>query len=219
MKKLILTSICGTALALCPEASAATIITETATLSSTAVIPDGDLSGLLQSLVHTSNIAVLTHVSLTLNTTGGWNGDLFAYLWHNGKLVTVVNRPGKTAAMPDGSSSSGMSVTLDDAAATDLHAAVAAAGMAVSGNFQPDGRDADPLVVLDTSPRPDKLADFNGDAGGGQWRLFIADVASGEVATVTSWTVTLTGEQIPEPSASVLLLSGLALLGRRRRRA
>jgi hypothetical protein len=194
-------------------ATASTIVTETFSMSTAAVIPDGDLSGLVQTITPGSTITTVDLLTLTLNTTGGWNGDLYAYLWHNGTLSVLVNRTGRTTALPDGSPTSNMTLTLADAAATDLHMATGA----LTGTFQPDGRDIHPSVALNTSPRTDTLADFIGSPANGDWRLFIADVASGSEATLTSWSITLTGVQIPEPSAAALLMLSLAATGRRRR--
>jgi PEP-CTERM motif len=124
----------------------------------------------------------------------------------------LVNRPGRTATNLAGIASSGLDVTLEDTATTDLHAA-----LANSGTYQPDGRNLSPLNALDTTPRTALLSVFNGIPATGEWRLFIADVATGDTATLTSWSVAITGTSIPEPSAALLLGFGsLALLRRRR---
>jgi subtilisin-like proprotein convertase family protein len=196
---------------------AADILTETFTMSTAVTIPDADLSGILQTITPTVNISSLDLVTVTLNTTGGWNGDLYAYLWHEGTLSVLVNRPGRTTANPDGSATSGMNLTLADSAATDLHLAPGA----LSGTFQPDGRDLHPLLSMDTSVRTDALSDFLVTAPGGEWRLFIADVAGGEEATLVSWSISLTGPAIiPEPSIGLLgAAAALSLLRRRRSNA
>ena len=117
-----------------------------------------------------------------------------------------------TAALPDGSPTSGMTLLLDDAAPTDVHTAPGA----LSGTFQPDGRFIDPDLSLDSTPRTDLLADFTTTSPNGTWRLFIADVAGGDEVTLVSWSLTLTGASVPEP-ASISLLSLAALLALRRR--
>jgi hypothetical protein len=195
-------------------ASAATIVTETFTMSTASVIPDGDLSGLVQTINPATSITTVDLITITLNTTGGWNGDLYAYLWHNGTLSVMVNRPGRTTSLPDGSATGGMTLMLADAAATDLHMATGA----LSGSYQPDGRDIAPSLALDTSPRTDSLADFIGSPASGDWRLFIADVANGGQANLTSWSITLTGAQVPEPTSAALMAISLAAMTRRRRR-
>ncbi len=193
-------------------AMAATVITETFFVSTSSVIPDGDLSGLVQVINPSTSITNVDLITITLNTTGGWNGDLYAYLWHNGTLSVMVNRPGRTLANPLGSATSGMTLTLADSATTDLHIASGA----LNGTFQPDGRDIHPTLALDTSSRTDSLADFIGLPAAGDWRLFIADASSGDEATLVSWSITLTGA-IPEPGSTLFLLSMVGLAARRRR--
>lgn len=195
-------------------APAANIITETFSLSTSAVIPDGDLSGLLQIINPSTTIDTIDSITMTLNTTGGWNGDMYAYLWHDGVISVLLNRPGRTALLPDGSASSGMTLTLADSAATDVHMAPGA----LSGTFQPDGRDIHPLSAFDTSPRTDLLADFASHPASGEWRLFIADTATGGQATLTSWSISITGpSSIPEPAAGLLALAAVGIASRRRR--
>ena len=87
----------------------------------------------------------------------------------------------------------------------------------LTGAFQPDGRLVDPAVSLDTTPRTAPLSVFNGMSGSGEWRLFVADVATGNSPSVQSWAVHLTGNAVPEPSAAALLALGAALLLRKRR--
>jgi hypothetical protein len=193
-------------------ANAATVITETFSMSTTSVIPDGDLSGLVQIINPATSITTVDMITITLNTTGGWNGDLYAYLWHDGTLSVMVNRPGRTSADPLGSATSGMTLTLADSATTDLHLASGA----LSGTFQPDGRAIHPSSSLDTTPRTDNLAKFVGSTASGDWRLFIADASSGDEATLTSWSITLTGA-VPEPSSALLMVAALGLATRRRR--
>ena len=79
----------------------------------------------------------------------------------------------------------------------------------MTGSFQPDGRTTDPLAVLATDARPAMLSSFTGLDANGSWTLFLADQASGEVSTLQSWSLSITG--VPEPSAA--LLSALAVIG------
>ncbi len=198
--------------------AAAATISETHSLMTTAIIPDNDASGVVQIILPSTNIAILSHISLSLQTTGGWNGDLYAYLWHNGTLSVVVNRIGMTTTDAAGSATSGMNITLDDTATVDVHAPAMISGL-LTGTYQPDGRAVDPAMAYLTAPRTQNLATFAGMPASGEWRLFVADTAAGDTATITSWSITLTGEAVPEPSAAVLLaISGLAALRRRNKR-
>jgi hypothetical protein len=81
-------------------------------------------------------------------TQGGWNGDLYAYLEHNGVISVLLNRPGRTALNSAGAASSGMQLLLADTALTDIHTAISGTfGALATGTYQPDGRAEDPGVV------------------------------------------------------------------------
>ncbi len=64
---------------------------------------------------------LVTFVTLTLVTSSGWNGDLYAYLEHKGAITVLVNRAGLTAGNSAGAVSNGMNVTFSDAASVDVH--------------------------------------------------------------------------------------------------
>ena len=174
-------------------------MTVTYPMAVATLIPDNDANGVLQTItVSNSGLASLDSLTISISTTGGWNGDLYAYLEHDGVLTVLLNRPGRTVALPDGSATSGMTLLLDDAALTDVHTAPGA----LSGTFQPDGRFIDPGLSLDTTPRTDLLADFTPTSPNGIWRLFIADVAGGDEATLVGWSISLTGVSVPEPNSA-----------------
>ncbi|HEY2951969.1 MAG TPA: MBG domain-containing protein, partial [Verrucomicrobiae bacterium] len=59
--------------------------------------------------------------------------------------------------------------------------------------WQPDGRNVDPDVVLDTSTRSTSLSAFNGQDANGEWRLFLADLESGGTNTLSGWELEITG--------------------------
>src|ERR1043166_3027919 len=66
--------------------------------SATGAIPDGSSAGWTAS--HTfSGVTdlTITDVSVKLNVSGGYNGDLYAYLSYNGVLIPLLNRVGVTA--------------------------------------------------------------------------------------------------------------------------
>lgn len=149
-------------------ATAATSVTETFTMTSSAVIPDGDLNGLLQTInVSSTTLTAIESVSITLQTTDGWSGDLYAYLWHDGVISVLLNRPRRTIALPDGGSVAGMHVIFTDTAGQDIHTATGA----LTGTFQPDQRETHPLFTLDTDARTAPLSVFTATAPGGDWRL------------------------------------------------
>ena len=186
-------------------------------------IPDGDSNG-LASQIAVSNTDTITTISLTLVTTSGWNGDLYAYLEHNGVISVLLNRPGLTAGNSVGAASTGMNVTFSDAATVDVHTGLSSTyGTLATGTFQPDGRAADPDEVLDSSPRTLSFSGFTGQVASGDWTLFIADVAGGETATLDNWSLSLTTEPastsaVPEVSGhlALLALGSAGVLTRRR---
>jgi len=179
-------------------------------------IPDNNGSGLASVINVSTGGQTVTAVEVTLTTTSGWNGDLYAYLEHDGVISVLLNRPGRTAGNLAGAASSGMTITLEDSAALDIHTAISGTfGVPATGTYQPDARDADPGVVTDASGRSLYLNVFNSRPADGDWTLFVADLATGGVATLDSWSLSLT--TVPEPATALLGGLGLLTLLRRRR--
>ncbi len=196
-------------------ANAATTFTETWNVST--AIPDNDDAGYTntRNLV-APDITEIESVTVALNFSGGWNGDLYVYLVHGTGFSVLLNRPGRDTGTPDGAATVGMSITLDDLATTDIHTGIPMSGGVVTGTWKPDGRTADPLVVVSSDPRSALLSSFDGLNANGNWTLFVADQSPGSVSTLQSWTLTVTG--VPEPSAALLAaMASLGLLRRRRR--
>jgi hypothetical protein len=116
-------------------------------------IPDNESSG-RASQITVSSTELITGLELTLVTSGGWNGDLYAYLEHGGVISVLLNRAGVTSSNSAGASSGGLNVIFTDSSLLDVHTALSDTfGVPATGTYQPDGRAADPGVVLDTSPR------------------------------------------------------------------
>ncbi len=189
-------------------------------------IPDGTPTGLVN--VHNIsdaaglNIADL-NVTLNISSVGGpgFNGDLYVTLQHDSGYSVLLNRPGARVGATYGYSDSGLGVTLDDAAAGDVHVyrqvlngnhTTPLAG-ALSGTWKPDGRITDPATVLDTDASTAKLSSFNGVPVNGTWSLFVTDLSSGATHQLDSWSLEMVA--VPEPAmlgcvtGSVLLLVGL----------
>ncbi len=173
------------------SARGATVLRETYVQSVGVTVPDNNLSGAATSISTSfTSLGTVAKVTVGLQTTGGWNGDMYAYVSHDGTLTTLLNRPGRTETNTAGYGSAGMNLTLDDAAATDVH--LASAGL--NGTFQPDGRAVDPADSFASTSRTQQLSSFNGGTATGAWAVFMADVATGGEATWVSSTLTLQGD-------------------------
>ncbi len=193
---------------------AAATMTVDWTVNST--IPDNNPTGLADTRTITdSPIGFITSIEVRFQTSGGWNGDLYAFLSHDSGFSVLLNRPGKTLMDLIGSSASGFNVTFSDDAVSDIHNA--AGSGTITGTYQPDARDVDPDTVLDTDSRTAYLSNFQGLSANGDWTLFVADNAAGDNATLTSWGMTISGT--PEPSRAMLLMIGICALIARRRKA
>src|SRR5713226_2738032 len=87
-------------------------------------IPDGNLNGVSSTIAVSGALFSLTDVRVNLSVSGGYNGDLYAYLSYGGVLVPLVNRIGVGTGNSFGASGSGMTVTLSDSGALgDIHLA------------------------------------------------------------------------------------------------
>jgi len=211
----------------CPTlASAGLVIHQTVNLE----IPDFDPNGLISVINVNTGGKFVQSLEVNLVTSGGWNGDLYAYLQHTSGSTSVIsvllNRPGRTEFDEAGSASSGMDVVFRDDAALDLNTAISPIFEDfVSGTYQPDARAADPAFVTNDSPRTLFLSGFSGMLADGDWTLFIADLGAGDTATLSSWTLAMVTSDspiaaIPEPSDFLLgavpaLLGGFVWLRRR----
>lgn len=177
-----------------------------------AVIYDNDANGYQSSLTVSDAIGTVNNVSVNLNIAGGYNGDLYASLLHldaNGQsrgFAVLLNRVGVTAGDEFGNSGAGFMITLRDSASSDIHT-IANTLLAVTGTYQPDGRNVNPDVVVDTDPRTAFLSSFNGVNAGGSWILFVADRSLGDESTLVSWDLQIT-TPVPEPATISLAIFG-----------
>src|SRR5207245_1018581 len=64
-----------------------------ASYSVNSPIPDNDASGLSSTVMFASpQISSIETMNVTLNITGGFNGDLYAYLTHGSGSAVLLNR-------------------------------------------------------------------------------------------------------------------------------
>ena len=79
-------------------------------------IPDCNPTGWATTVTVSRERPVITDVKVTLNISGGYNGDVYAYLSYGGVLVPLLNRVGTgSGSQPQysfGYSTAGMNVTV-----------------------------------------------------------------------------------------------------------
>jgi len=200
-------------LAACAPLHAATVADQF-NFTLNAAIPDNNPIGFSDTRPVSTAITSITGVTIQLSMSGGWAGDLFAYVTHASGFAVLLNRPGRTLENLAGSGVSEFTITFDDNAPFDIHTAIPSSGSLV-GVFQPDARTIDPDDSLDTSPRSAFLSSFQGLDANGEWTLFVADVVPGDQMILHGWTLSIEG--VPEPSTSLMALLGTMLLLWRRR--
>jgi len=195
-----------------------------------AAIPDGNLNGFQNSQSIGGLSGQITDLNVTLEISGGFNGDFYAFLTHDSTTAILLNRIGRNSTHSFGYPDAGFgpdayanAFTLDDQAATDIHfyrnAAYSLNGSAqLTGSWQPDGRLLDPLSpasAFDGASRSAPLSLFNGLDPNGSWTLYIADVSSGGEGLLVGWGLQIT--TVPEPTFATLAGVGLCILCNRRR--
>jgi hypothetical protein len=85
-------------------------------------------------------------------------------------------------------------------------------GGLLTGTWRADGRDVDPLLALDPTPRTATLAGFNGTNPNGDWTIYLRDASPGGISTLNAISVDITA--VPEPPKTIVVV-GIALLGLR----
>jgi subtilisin-like proprotein convertase family protein len=188
-----------------------------------AIIPDGNLNGVQNSQSINSLGGPITDLNVTLEISGGFNGDFYAFLAHGNSTAILLNRVGRNSSHSVGYPDAGFgpdlaanAFTFDDQAANDVHAyrsftyTLNGNGQ-LTGSWQPDGRALDPLApasTFDSATRSSMLDVFNGSDPNGLWTLYVADVSSGGEGALVSWGLQIT--TVPEPGSAALF--GISLL-------
>jgi subtilisin-like proprotein convertase family protein len=179
--------------------------------SPNTAIPEGDPSGIAANGNFTAAQPGDTVQSITIDLTvsGGYNGDLYAYLVApNGTRTTLLDQPGSAVDGGFGNPQPGLNITLSDLAATSIQ------------NI-PDPAPADASSTLTgTYQAAQTLGNFGGTAANGTWSLFFADLGSGAgTPTLESYSLDLT--VVPEPvniALAIFPVGVLALTALRRLR-
>lgn len=200
---------------------AQTVVSTSYTNSTPASIPDGNPVGVTEQFTVSGLGGSVTNVQVQLDITGGFNGDLYAYLLNPaGQMAVLLNRSGVDGSNPFGYSDAGFNIALDGAATNDVHYYQAntysIAGGQLTGTWAADGRNIDPQsagTVFGSALPTAGLNLYNGLNGGdmnGTWTLFVADLAGGG-GSPTINSVVLTIMTVPEPQTWVMLGGGLAV--------
>lgn len=175
-------------------------------LSLNEPVPDGSASGIGDTRNIDSSLTELTGVRLRLKIAGEFNGDLYGYLRQitsdSTNFAVVLNRPGVTDNDRHGYAGSGLDLWIDDLAVSgDIHSyqsvTVPAPETPLSGTWAPDGRNADPDAVTETSPRNATFTKFLGQPATGEWTLFLADLESGGTNVLAAWELEFIGKKTP----------------------
>lgn len=196
MNRLIL--FCAVLLAFAVQVSASLTTNFSGSFANSGYVPDANFNGWSD----TRNLNVteyagftVTDVQVTLNISGGWNGDLYGYLVHDSGFVVLLDRVGNSTFSPYGYGEAGFTgVTLaDDVAHTSIESYGGSANAAAAlsgGTYNSQGS------TLNTS--------FDTLNVNGNWTLFLADLSSGDISQVTGWTLTI--EAVPEPTTWAMLI-------------
>jgi subtilisin-like proprotein convertase family protein len=188
MKKLILIAVLASLASL---SSFATLYTTNwnGGFANSGVIPDNNLSGWSDTrTVGAIPAGTFTSLAVTLNLSGGWNGDLYAYLVHSSGFSVLLDRVGTgvSGVSAFGYGDAGMNVTLASSG-TSIHqyGGNSTFSSAPTGTWMTDNTSGSLGSFLSTNPN-------------GTWSLFIADLSGGGVSTVQSWGLQMDIVAVPE---------------------
>jgi len=193
----------------------------TASSSPAQVIPDNNPSGVAYALDF-SGAHQIVSVSVDLNISGGYNGDLYAYLSHGSQTLVLLDRvgvgTGSGAQYNFGYSGSSLVVTLADSGG-NIHNY---GGGTPSGTYMADGQSTSPFASAGSFSATGGSATFastftSGSDPNGGWTLFFADLSSGGLSTLNSFNVNISA--VPEPvtlALGLFVTMLLALWGLRR---
>lgn len=174
------------------------------TSSPNAVIPDNNPNGYVNTIGVSGEGAVLQSVNVLLNVSGGYNGDLYAYLTYNGTTVTLLNRVGTGGGNTFGYADTGFNVALSDSGTADFH------------NYQSHSPTYNGSGQLLGTWQPDSGGTTFGSAyqnmnPNGTWAIFFADLSADDQGTLVSWSLDITA--VPEPVNVALALFGAIWVG------
>ena len=158
------------------------------------VIPDNDATGVAYGLNFGTVGLHISDIKVSLNISGGWNGDLYAYLSHGSDYVVLLNRVGAITSGADGYGTSGLNILLEP---VTTHAGIVDIHTVQNPESSPTAYAADGRVAYTDTSRPQTLDALLNVDPYGSWTLFFADRAAVSTATLTGWSLEITA--VPEP--------------------
>ncbi len=175
-----------------------------ASASPGAVIPDFPGAGLAYGLnFNFSDFISIQSVSVTLNISGGYNGDLYVSLSHGSGFAVLLNRVGANASGEDGYSTAGFNNITLTMSGTDIHTVPAPT---TGSTYASDGR-----FDYTSNTRNNTLNVLSGANPNGDWALFFGDEAGLNTSTLDSWSVDI--QAVPEPTTWAGILFGALFCG------
>ena len=184
-------------------------------------IPDGNPVGLVSSTSLSGLTGTISGISVNLDITGGFNGNLYAYLLGpNGSMAVLLNRVGLSSSDAFGYDDTGFNITLTNGA-PDLHfyqtgSYTLNGNGQLTGTWSPDGRNISPGSAASAFDPAgpyglNAFSVFNNINPDGQWTLFVADLVNGGGQSVfVDWSLTIV--TVPEPQTWVFMVGGACLL-------
>jgi hypothetical protein len=178
------------------------------TFANSGYIPDGNAAGSYGTATASGYLPSISDVSVSLNISGGYNGDLYAYLSYGGVLVPLLNRVGvgstHAGSSAFGYGDAGLNITLTSSG-NDIHwyrdSVNPGGGQLTTGTWRPDGRAIGPQATpssFDSSSGRLNFDSYTSMNPNGTWTLFIGDLSSGAQSQLVSWSLDLTAV-VPEP--------------------
>lgn len=192
-----------------------TSVTDTVGLS----VPDNDTSGLARQLSVSGLTGTITNVTVGLNISGGYNGDLYAYLVDPaGDFAVLLNRVGVGPGNNTGYSDSGFQIMLNDLGSfSNVHYyqndSPIITGGVLTGTWASDGENVNPQGgSVGSAPVTANLTGMFGSDPNGTWTLFISDLSPAGVSVLNNWTLDINTTAVPEPQALALGVVGAMAL-------
>lgn len=163
------------------------------TINPGQMIPDNTPVGAAYGFSFLDSGLSVGSLVLTLNMSGGFNGDMYGYLQHGGTLIELFNPASFSAG-----GASGSTLNLSLASGTGLSAlGTAAVGDLAGGTM--------------TYAASGNLNGFVGTDPNGLWTLYFADQGAGDQMTLNSFNLSITA--VPEPITMALLILGAVFVG------